>query len=331
MAGFLDQARNLLTSAYSRGSQFIAKNPTPNVFLGQQTENAIASAPFQYQNIKNNLGKNFKTPIDFSALAAEENRRNILYDTSTPRKKLEFNIPYDNYLPIKDTSATPRLGVYTYDNSPRIQTESYLEQIKQKVLSNPNLRPVAKEYLSKIPITYGQVQPGAIAQAEGVGTDRPNVVVSDRFKKQYPSSWSSQRIQDQKKYEQDQLEIIIKHELLHETPRLIPIKLFHPKNQPIINQYANRWKGHISNPKDLIEEMFAESELPPAYYWHIYKQVNPKSTKSNFLDSLRSYFVNNLNTAKFVKTRQNEIKGTLEQATIVPGSGGGKVQYGHIK
>lgn len=179
---------------------------------------------------------------------------------------------------------------------PKVETNPFLENIKQKVISG--LKPEARQYLSNIPIQYGELDKGTLGQSQAKESAGRNVVISDTFNKPVSDKLPLKRQAEVVDYTRQQLETVIKHELLHQTPRLVPTELFHPKNQPVIDQYTERWGTDYmkQSPNALVEEMFAEESLPPAYYWHIFKKVNPKATQRNFVDTMKSYFVNSVNT-----------------------------------
>lgn len=191
----------------------------------------------------------------------------------------------------------------------------YLEGLKKQVLSNPGFRPSAREYLSKIPIIYEDTPIGVEAQAHnspelqnpyiGVSPDSVNHGPSDITNENYVKS-------------------VIEHELLHQTPQLVPQSLFHPKNQPIIDQYTERWGAdYAKQPGALVGEMFAQEDLPPAYYWHIFKNVNPQASQQDFLGYLNSWFTNELT---------NQVQGQPQQGIVAhqgsfsPNPEGGPVQ-----
>lgn len=182
----------------------------------------------------------------------------------------------------------------TYNN-PQINTSPMLEQIKQNVISK--LRPAAREFLNKVPIGFDKMDQGNLGQSRGKGTPGRNVAISDTFLKPANPNLSPARQEEYKKYQAGELEKVIEHELLHQTPRLVPTNLFKPENEVVVKNYTERWgQDYMDRPGSLVEEMFAEQDLPPAYYWHVFKNVNPNATEKNFIDTLKAYFVNSINT-----------------------------------
>jgi hypothetical protein len=216
------------------------------------------------------------------------------------------------------------VDVNPYNNLPAPTTDSQLEAEKQKVLNSLNLRPRAREYLSKIPIYYEKAQnlpPNVLGVAHK--DVFPSIAISEQLKtvpleSEYLNQEGITQEDIQKTQEAikqkniKQIDDVIKHELLHQTPRLIPVGLFHPKNKAIIDYYVNRWgKDYMNQPGALVEEMFAEQDLPPAYYWHIFKNVVPDATPTDFISTLKSYFVNKINTPDVSVSQQIVNNGLL--------------------
>ncbi|MCK9371548.1 hypothetical protein M0R04_16670 [Candidatus Dojkabacteria bacterium] len=171
-------------------------------------------------------------------------------------------------------------------NAPQITPSPLLENIKRNVISG--LKPSAREFLSNVPIQFGDIEAGG--ESRNKGTPGRNITINENLIKNEKDP--------NRKMVIDEITNIVKHELLHQTPRLVPTEMFHPKNKPVIDEYTNRWGTEYmkQRPTALVEEMFAEEALPPAYYWHIFKNVNPNATKKNFIDTMKYYFVNNINT-----------------------------------
>lgn len=244
---------------------------------------------------------------------------------STPAPNMSY-IPEDQIL-IKD------------ENNPQ------LEAIKQKILAGENVRLSARQYLSDIPIRYAPVNMGD-QNWGGVAVDantpfREIVINPDIAQPQKietaPGVFRSETEQETAQRVDYQLNETIRHELLHQTPQLLPTKLFTPENKQVINDYVQRWgKEYFKNPKNkkfdtqrLVGEMFAEEALPPAYYWHVFKRVVPDAKPKDFIDQIKSYFVNNINNPQPTPQPTNSvIPSNIENIMSpisVPGTGGGPI------
>lgn len=187
----------------------------------------------------------------------------------------------------------PRKTVYLQPPS----TDPALEKIKQQILSDPNITDATRAYLKDIPITYenmtdenGKLLAAGMAHEPG-GPGR-YIGISDSYKENPTQVAVTNQVKKQSvQIPNGELETIIRHELLHQAPKGIPLGTFKSENKDKVNNYIQRWgKKYMSNPGALVEEMFAEKDLPSVYYWHIYKSIVPDATPKNFIDTIKSVF-----------------------------------------
>ena len=270
--------------------------------VGTQVGEKVASVPYAIRDTRLNYQKKYGMPVNWNKVAEQEDRT---VDFIESKPLVYQNLVGETFFPRPQQTARVSADLLPFFNdiTPAQKTDPYLEQLKQQVLNSPNLRPVAKQSLSNIPIIYQKMKAGGAAS--GMGTQRPLIAISEKYRDpvRYPirrgeDNYVKQSPGEAIKANEDAIKTIIQHELLHQTPRLIPMKLFHPKNQTIVNDFTKRWgKEYMKRPGALVEEMFADNALPPAYYWHVFKNLNPNSTKQDFLTHLRSWFVNNVNTS----------------------------------
>lgn len=299
----------------ARGVSSFIQNPIRSAQTGIQ--NWATANPKQATNIINapaNITQAVTEPITSIPYRISQNKINEqskgLYNY--PEKYFPQTPVFQSRQPPEQFQNREPNMSYVPENLINIVPQKYpqLEAIKRKVLGGENIRPSAREYLKQVPITFreqGILQNTYRGVSSGKGTPFREIGINPN-----------------EKMDSQQLEDVIKHELLHQTPNLVPKELFHPKNKQVISGYTQRWgQQYFKNPKALVEEMFANQDLPPAYYWHIFKEVNPKATKENFINHLKSYFVNNINNPPPQLPRG----GNGQQGISVPGTGGGPV-YG---
>lgn len=257
--------------------------------------NFVQDLPFHRANIIMALQKRGRSPLTFTQ-----------YDKlSTQNANMNSNPVYQSMnqvSPVSQESANYGRnfeGAITATSYPIAKASNpRLEQLKQQVLSNPNMRPAARQYLSNVPITYGTKEgfesrgKGVAAFAAKKGLTDQEIVVNPRYAK----STKTIKFKDGSVYDQafvdTKLKEVIEHELLHQAPRLIRQGHYNPENDSQVKSYTERWgKKYMSARKGaLVEEMFAEQDLPPVYYWHIYKNVTKNASPKGFIDSIVSYF-----------------------------------------
>lgn len=265
-----------------------------------QLGESIVSIPYRMADYGNYMTQKFGEPVNFNEMDKNEKRIGKIIQ-SKPVKQQDFWAEQFFRMPQQIKTSSAQLMPLINDITPVPPADPKLEAIKQQVLNNPMLRPAAKEYLSKIPVVYENMGDW------GGRAKQKYIAVSDKIK-------SPQLIA-----------IIIEHELLHKTPNLVPTSLFHPKNQEIVNNYTKRWGENYFNnndPRTLIGEMFAEQDLPPAYYWHIFKNINPKASNQDFISYLKSWFENEINNPSLPTTPNPNV----QRPFVVPNSGGQKIQ-----
>lgn len=330
--------KNFITSAQKGIQNWAQKNPAraQNIInapskLTQTVTEPIASIPYRISDAKMKLQKTNMVPVSYKKMNKEGN----LWDNKINSLPVAQQQPVANLIwgesdfpnPISGSSANLQTQGYNTDKS-----DPALEAIKQKILAGENIRPSAKEYLSQVPIEYAKLfteagQPTSAGVASGAGTPNRRILINEDFIK------PQMRIDEDgtKRIEHPEetttringgLDSVIKHELLHHVPEGVSLKTFKPENKTIINNYVNQWSKKYMNDKNgkldtkrLVGEMFAEQSLPPAYYWHVYKQVVPNAKPSTFLQTIKSYFINNINT------KESSVIPS-KYGTMVPNSGG---------
>lgn len=286
--GLLSGAKNTLSSAVGN--------------VGQQVNNMVASAPYTLNNVNLAVQKATLPPTTWDQSINRVNPMGNTINQNLPIKQpvlsgMSYNP--DPYMNVQVLAGQNRdnVNIRPFNNEPAPQSDPRLEAMKQNILNSPNLRDVAKNYQSNIPLTFENLPPTVMGNAANKGGEHPYIAISDRVLKPIDPRLSPQRQVEQKAYNQEQLNQIIEHELLHQTPRLVPTEMFHPQNKAVIDEYTQRWGAdYMKHPKALVEEMFAEQDLPPAYYWHVFKKVNPKAKEKDFISALKSYFINKINT-----------------------------------
>ncbi len=267
--------------------------------MWQAPSNFVKDLPFNTAQISLNMQKQGKTPVTFSQA---QKRDEQLYKMQDPIYRNSLgDAPVDNLLYDTTPNSGPSAGLNDQVTSPYYYVPDpspQLEAIKQQVLSQPNLRPAAKNYLSQIPITAQQPQNDAKwagYAGGGKGTPEQYVAIDPRvpgWMTLGPDASPEQRKAMQPKLDEQYLSSVIQHELLHQTPELLPTSLYQPKDQQQIQEYTQRWgKDYMKRPGALVGEMFAEQDLPPIYYFHIFKQVVPNATPQDFINEIKNYFL----------------------------------------
>ena len=274
-----------------RASNIVNTYENPTQAIGE----SIASIPYNQSRNKINL----------------ERKKLFVIPEKTLPKQPAF-IPQSRQYPEQFQTPAPNMSFVPEDQM-LIQrdTNPELEAIKQRILSGKNVRPSVKEYLSDVPINYVDSQL-ADRNWAGASLDAGNPyreiqinpdIMKTRQIETAPGVFRPETKEETTIRADRTLNDTIKHELLHQTPNLVPEKLFQPRNQKVINEYSDRWgKKYFNDPKTqkldtnrLVGEMFAEEALPPVYYWHIFKKVVPQAKPSNFIQAIKSYFSNNIN------------------------------------
>jgi hypothetical protein len=275
------------------------QNPIPKMVnnIGNQVSERIASIPYATTNIQRNLSN--PIPVDWNTAAKNQN---IIDSVIGSQKPVYQPLTINSFYPQGQQAPVSAKMAPNYQQIAP-PTNPYLEGIKQQILNSPNVRPSARAYLSKLPIAYEKQEDSAGQAHRGA---YPYIGINDIFNKPQKLVPVGTRFEDGSVVTKEsqaalmrkaELIRIIKHELLHETPRLVPTEMFHPQNKAVVDHYTNQWgKDYMKRPKALVEEMFAEQNLPPAYYWHVFKNLNPKATKQDFVGYIKSWFVNNVNT-----------------------------------
>jgi len=293
--------KNFVQTAQKGIQNWAVQNPAraqniidaPSNFSQSVTE-PIASVPFNRAKNKINL---------------ERKKLFVIPEKTLP--KMPAYVPQSRQYPEQFQTPAPNMSFVPEDQL-LIQRESNpeLEAIKQRILSGKNVRPSVKEYLSDVPINYSPS--GLDNRWAGASLDAGNpyreIQINEDILKTRQIETAQGVFRPETKQETTvrvdrTLNDTIKHELLHQTPNLVPEKLFQPRNQKVINEYSDRWgKKYFNNPKTqeldtdrLVGEMFAEEALPPIYYWHIFKKVVPQAKPINFIQAIKSYFSNNIN------------------------------------
>ncbi|MCK9371239.1 hypothetical protein M0R04_15105 [Candidatus Dojkabacteria bacterium] len=346
---FFEFVQKPLSNVFNKFSVGV-NNPLPQPFdinsvVKNKVKNSVQSFPFDLKTSVRSNPPVGALSVDTKKLNKQFNQDMQTYQKASPVGKLGLeNILGEGSENPLTKGASGQFKPYIRDTSPAPKSDPSLERIKMKVLSNPNLTPAAKNYLSKIPVSFEKYRPnkeGRVPAGASYGSSdngivyaqNPYITISDKFKNppsmvgidpfktpEEAAIYKKQAIAEQTKA----LETVIVHELNHQAPRLVPVELFHPKNKVIIDQYVQRWgEKYMKNPGYLVEEMFAEQALPPAYYYHVFKSINPKASQQDFVGYLKSFFINKINTPAPVV--QN-IGGRPTSRTIVPNSGGQIIQ-----
>lgn len=316
---------NFIKSAQKGIQDWGQKNPAqaqkiidfPSKAVQAVTE-PIAAIPFKISKFNIENSKKRMIPITMQQAEKAGQKDQEIFDKLFPRNIPDAFID-EMLLPQRIAASTEMLPEQTkyvipYPSDPK------LEQIKQRILNNPNIRPLAKEYLSNIPITYEESMGRFSGMSMGEETPGRQILINKDILKPRMVKKAGDTIQRQETSRETaervdiELNDTIKHELLHQTPELVPNKLFKPINKKVIDNYINRWsKEYFQNPenkefdtKRLVGEMFAEEALPPIYYFHIFKQIVPDAKPSNFIQAIKSYFVNNINNPDSNPTPNND-------------------------
>ncbi len=275
--------------------------------MWQAPSNFVKDLPFNAAQISLNMQKSGKTPITFSQAnkkaeamfkMEEPLYRNGLGDAPVDNLRYDMTPNSGSSAGLNDQVTSP--NYYIPDANPQ------LEAVKRQVLSQPNLRPAAKNYLSQIPVTAGTPSPNEMQWGGHVGGTKgePNqyIVVNPHVPKWMtlgPDASPEQRKAMQPKLDEQYLSSVIQHELLHQTPELLPTSLYTPKDKQQIQEYTDRWtKKYMDQPGKLVGEMFAEQDLPPAYYYHIFSKLNPEATPQDFINEIKNYVLNYIKSKK---------------------------------
>ena len=285
---------NKITRLSSPVTNFVKQATTT---LTNNATDAVAQIPFRSLNYRINNIQQKGTPLDFNRLQKEGRLLSNKLE-STPK-------PYQNFTEqqfwpedqiTKNTSASKNLMPY---DKIKVKTNPYLEGFKQKVIKNMNLKPAAQQYLSKIPVTY--VNDKGPFAGRAINTQQPNAQININ-EKYYPNpipvSSTGATLADTPEIKQ-QLESIIQHELLHQAPDFVSTTQYKPVDKKQVDSYIKRWgEPYFTNPDTgqidtnrLVGEMFAEKDLPPIYYWHIFKQTVPGAKPSDFINAIKQVFL----------------------------------------
>ena len=290
----MDLVQKSINAIQQTASQLQKRTVNNFNWAGNQINQNISSIPDKIASIPFNMATNKMNSMIGPPI--KDPASNYLYDNSDKIFNNMSPSSMDAYIgldkEIYRQQKTPSASLMPQYKIPsnkitNVTSDPYLEGIKQKVLSSPNIRQPARDYLKKIPISYSE---GNNLPYAGVAVQGPNPQVL--INKKYFDSIKN----DPNIVPGVILEDTIKHELLHHTPKLLPKELFKPENKKVVDAYTQRWgKQYFNQPGSLVEEMFAENDLPPAYYWHIFKEINPQAKEQDFITALKSYFINNIN------------------------------------
>ncbi len=271
--------------------------------MWQAPSNFVKDLPFNAAQISLNMQKQGKTPVTFSQAnkkaeamfkMEEPLYRNGLGDAPIDNLRYDMTPNSGSSAGLTDQVTSP--NYYVPDANPQ------LEAVKRQVLSNPNLRPAAQRYLSQIPITYRTPLPderpfAGVTDQELSGTPSQYIAINPNINLQTdnPSVLAQRSAEVNKQPLAQTLDSVIQHELLHNTPQLLPITTYKPSDKKQINAYVEKWskKYMDQGPDRLVGEMFAEQALPSVYYWHIFKQVVPNATPQDFINGIKNLFINN--------------------------------------
>jgi len=181
------------------------------------------------------------------------------------------------------------------------KSDPALDQYKKELLSSQNLRPSAVNYLKDIPLTVNKLYGDTQGISMGQGTPTRQIQLSSDLINRPGNTYPSQMLRvggnqsiNPMVLKKEDIKGVLRHEYLHQVPQGIPIFLAGTPDKQTENYYVDRWgKDYMGDKKTLMKEMFAEQDLPPQYYWHIFKKVSPNATPAQFT----SIFQDTLNKA----------------------------------
>jgi len=174
-------------------------------------------------------------------------------------------------------------GYGYYEGAPSAQLLPYIEPLPSdlneaqtaQLLNQFNLRPAAYDYFSQIPIKVGEQYLNSYnetGQLPGGQWNGKFVAVNPYF---IDENGQQQPIPP------EQLESAVMHEYGHSAPRMLPSWTIPLGSSAEAQEYAQRWGpdyfARSSNPEEKFnEERFAEGDLPPEFFYHIF---NPETRK----------------------------------------------------
>jgi len=290
--------QNFVKSA-QQGIQDWTKNPIKN------TINLVKDAPTNIARYNLNTQKSRMKPVTSQQLDIQDKKEEEMYNKMfSPIDRSETNdsiyMPWAQDAKYHESSAQLAQQPDAYVSNP--ESDPVLEKFKQKVLSNPNITEATRAYLSDIPISYRGSEEKFSGMSEAPGTPNRQIIINEKLKDQPREVVREDSVKQQSvKIPDTQLEEVIQHELLHQAPRLLSTKEYKPINQKKVEGYIQRWGKDYMKARSadvnrggalagVVEEMFAEKDLPSAYYWHIFKNVVPNATPQNFIDTIKSVF-----------------------------------------